>query len=141
MHGRGTIDDQIFQLLNDKSLVTSDITDGQKASLNLNRQVIDDIKLEELAKDGTVERKNPQKSLSDFFNKEPAHNLRPRKGTASAVMSAPEIIDESDSDQEEQKRNVSSRVIDEGVQRSRSEDYSIGSSMLGEMEKVMSDSS
>ena len=107
--------------------------------MNLNRQVIDDIKLEELAKDGTVERKNPQKSLNDFFNREPAHNLRPRKGTA--VMSAPEIIDESDSDHEEQKRGVSSRVIDEGVQRSRSEDYSIGSSMLGEMEKVMSEGS
>ena len=37
MHGRGTIDDQIFQLLNDKSLVTSDITDGFKTSLNLAR--------------------------------------------------------------------------------------------------------
>ena len=40
-------------------MVTSDITDGFKTSLNLNRQEMDDIKVEELGKDGTVERKNP----------------------------------------------------------------------------------
>ena len=58
MHGIGTIDDQIFQLLNDKSLVTTDITDGFKTSLNLQRQEIDQIQLEDISKDGTFERKN-----------------------------------------------------------------------------------
>ena len=99
MHGRGTIDDQIFQLLNDKALVTSDITDGFKATLNLNRQGIDDIQLTELGKDGTVERKNPQKSLESFFAKKKTNEFNTRdKSMKSAGPEVVEGIEESDNE-------------------------------------------
>jgi hypothetical protein len=35
LHGRQTLDDLIFDLLNYKSLVTTDITDGRKVSLGM----------------------------------------------------------------------------------------------------------
>jgi len=37
MHGRQTLDDLIFALLNQKSLVTTDITDGRRISLGINK--------------------------------------------------------------------------------------------------------
>ena len=35
LHGRETVDDQIYQLLNEKALITTNITDGLRKSLNL----------------------------------------------------------------------------------------------------------
>jgi len=55
MNGIGTVDDYIFKLLNDKSLVTSDVTDGFKTSLNINKTDLEDLPIEEFAnKDGTI---------------------------------------------------------------------------------------
>ena len=54
MHGRSTLDDLIFDLLNQKSLVTTDITDGRKISLGISKKEIESIELKEIAKDGTV---------------------------------------------------------------------------------------
>ena len=77
-------------------MVTSDITDGFKTSLNLNRQEMDDIKVEELGKDGTVERKNPQKSLENFFQKKPDFVKRTKS-------KGPEIQEQIEEDSENQK--------------------------------------
>ena len=57
MNGLGTVDDYIFQLLNSKSLVTSDVTDGFKTTLNINKTDLEDLPLHEFAnKDGTIQR-------------------------------------------------------------------------------------
>ena len=44
----------MFDLLNHKSLVTTDITDGRKISLGISKQEKEEIELEEVAKDGTI---------------------------------------------------------------------------------------
>jgi hypothetical protein len=55
MNGRGTVDDYIFQLVHYKQLVTTDVTDGFKTSLNINKTDLDEVPLEEFAnKDGTI---------------------------------------------------------------------------------------
>jgi SWI/SNF-related matrix-associated actin-dependent regulator 1 of chromatin subfamily A len=54
LHGRQTLDDLIFDLLNYKSLVTTDITDGRKVSLGMCKTDMQKIELEEVAKDGTI---------------------------------------------------------------------------------------
>lgn len=41
LHGEGTIDDLILQILHDKSLVTTTIADGQKSSMNISKAVLD----------------------------------------------------------------------------------------------------
>jgi SWI/SNF-related matrix-associated actin-dependent regulator 1 of chromatin subfamily A len=40
LHGRQTLDDLIFDLINHKSLVTTDITDGRKISLGISKNEI-----------------------------------------------------------------------------------------------------
>ena len=35
MLGAGTVDDQIFQIINNKALVTTDVIDGFKTSMNI----------------------------------------------------------------------------------------------------------
>ena len=53
MNGRGTLDDQIFQLINYKQLITTDVTDGFKTSLNIDRTDPNEIAVDQL-KDGTI---------------------------------------------------------------------------------------
>ncbi len=43
LHGRDTIDDMIYELLHEKSLVTTDITDGARKDLNLTKTDIKEI--------------------------------------------------------------------------------------------------
>ena len=54
LHGRQTLDDLIFDLLNQKSLVTTDITDGRKISLGISKNEVQKLELSEVAKDGTI---------------------------------------------------------------------------------------
>jgi SWI/SNF-related matrix-associated actin-dependent regulator 1 of chromatin subfamily A len=70
LHGRQTLDDLIFDLLNQKSLVTTDITDGRKVSLGISKKEIENIALSEVAKDGTIvdeKAKSKQSRLNEFF--------------------------------------------------------------------------
>jgi hypothetical protein len=93
----------IFDLLNQKSLVTTDITDGRKVSLGICKKEIENLDIAEAAKDGTIvddKYKSKQSRLQDFFsNKQEADFVRRKKTKADA--SQMEEIDESS---EEEKR-------------------------------------
>ena len=68
MNGRGTVDDQIFEIVHFKQLVTTDVTDGFKTSLNISVGVTDvnELPIDDFAnKDGTVAR-------TDSGDKKPA---------------------------------------------------------------------
>ena len=54
INGRGTVDDQIFSLVNYKQLVTTDVTDGFKTSLDIKQAELEELPIDELAKDGTI---------------------------------------------------------------------------------------
>lgn len=57
MNGRGTVDDEIFKLINNKALVTTDVTDGFKTSLNITQTELEELPIDEFAnKDGTIQR-------------------------------------------------------------------------------------
>jgi len=56
MNGKGTVDDQIFDLVHFKQLVTTDVTDGFKTSLNITNTDLDELAVDEFAnKDGTIQ--------------------------------------------------------------------------------------
>lgn len=85
MNGLRTVDDQIFSLLNSKALITTDVTDGFKTSLNINKTELEEVQVEEFAnKDGTLPRsssddpdKKPKQSmLEKFFEKKMNFNKR-----------------------------------------------------------------
>jgi len=98
MNGRGTVDDYIFQLLNSKSLVTSDVTDGFKTSLNINRTELDEVPIDEFAnKDGTIQRSsssggdmgtpgNKQSMLENFFAKKSGDTFNRRTKDKGRVI-------------------------------------------------------
>ena len=84
MNGLRTVDDQIFQLLNSKALITTDVTDGFKKSLNINKTELEEVPVKEFAnKDGTLPRsssddpdKPKQSMLEKFFEKKATFNKR-----------------------------------------------------------------
>ena len=53
MNGRGTVDDMIFSLVHAKQLITTDVTDGFKTSLNIAVADADELPVDEF-KDGTI---------------------------------------------------------------------------------------
>jgi len=55
LHGKGTLDDDIYALLHEKSLVTTGVTDGRKVDLNLKHAAIKSLDKSEM-KDGTMEK-------------------------------------------------------------------------------------
>jgi hypothetical protein len=93
----------IFDLLNSKSLVTTDITDGRKISLGLSKNEMEKLELAEIAKDGTipvpVDKLNPkQSSLDLFFEKKP--DFVERKKVSKKKKEEIEEIEEDDSVEE-----------------------------------------
>lgn len=46
MLGHGTVDDQIFQMINSKAMVTTDVTDGCKTSMNIQEAQVGEIEFE-----------------------------------------------------------------------------------------------
>ena len=84
--------------MNDKSLVTTDITDGFKTSLNLQRQELDQIQIEEISKDGTFERKDPQKTLQSYFEKANTSGFIKRTKRKNQVVE--EQIEDDDSEEQ-----------------------------------------
>ena len=54
MHGTGTLDDLMMNALQEKSLVTSDIMEGVKESLNIQQADANELPLDEIQKDGTT---------------------------------------------------------------------------------------
>ena len=105
MNGRGTVDDQIFELLHNKALVTTDVTDGFRTSLNINKTDLEELPVEEFAnKDGTVARTSSnggkdsggkQSLLEKFFEKKNLDNFNKRTKPKGPVIA--EEIDESSS--------------------------------------------
>ena len=43
MNGKGTVDDQIYSLLNYKALVTTDVTDGFQRSMDIKNADIEEL--------------------------------------------------------------------------------------------------
>lgn len=79
LHGKGTLDDEIYSILHEKSLVTTGVTDGRKVDLNLKRTEKQNLDKSGM-KDGTMEKpvEEPKRSSSpkettidQFFNKRP----------------------------------------------------------------------
>lgn len=102
LHGRQTLDDLIFDLLNYKSLVTTDITDGRKVSLGMCKTDMQKIELEEVAKDGTIidpKVQDKQSRLHDFFALKNEENFVKRK-KSKAKIAHTEEIEESSSEEE-----------------------------------------
>lgn len=104
LHGRNTLDDLMFDLLNSKSLVTTDITDGRKISLGLSKNEMEKLELAEIAKDGTVpapiDRLHPkQSSLEQFFSEKKPDFVK-RKKVSKKVKDEIEEIEEDDSVEE-----------------------------------------
>lgn len=105
MNGRGTVDDQIFELLHSKALVTTDVTDGFKTSMNINKTDLDDVPLNEFAgKDGTIQRsssetdnKPKQSMLEKFFDKKGTTTFNKRTKDKGRVITE-EIEDSSSED-------------------------------------------
>ena len=77
MNGKGTVDDQIFSLLNYKALVTTDVTDGFQKSMDINKADIEELQQIDFARqDGTLPRSSSsedpqakQSLLEKFFEK------------------------------------------------------------------------
>jgi hypothetical protein len=112
LHGRDTMDDMLFELLQDKSLVTTGITDGSRKTLNLTKTDMKQIDMGSMAaKDGTmVQEANssaegsggspaPEQSrLERFFNTSRNETFvkRPVKLTVATV-----VAEEIESEEEE----------------------------------------
>ena len=112
LHGHDTMDDMLFELLQDKSLVTTGITDGSRKTLNLIKTDRKQIDIGSMAaKDGTVVQETnssaegnggspaPEQSrLEHFFNTGHNENFvkRPVKLTVASV-----IAEEIESEEEE----------------------------------------
>ena len=102
MNGRGTVDDQIFDLLHSKALVTTDVTDGYKTSMNINKTELDEVPIDEFAgKDGTIQRsssetdnKPKQSMLEKFFDKQGTVTFNKRTKDKGRVITE-EIEDSS----------------------------------------------
>lgn len=54
LHGKNTLDDTLFEILHKKSLVTTGVTDGHRATLGLKNQELEEINYEEVGADGTL---------------------------------------------------------------------------------------
>lgn len=109
LHGKGTLDDSIYALLHEKSLITTGVTDGRKVDLNLKhaeKQFLD----KSLMKDGTMtlpkEEVVPKKinqseqqetTIDNFFNKRP-HLVKKRTKTSKTQLVISEEIENDDSE-------------------------------------------
>ena len=65
LHGKGTLDDEIYSILHEKSLVTTGVTDGRKVDLNLKRTEKQNLDKSGM-KDGTMAKpvEEPKRSSS-----------------------------------------------------------------------------
>lgn len=63
LHGKGTLDDDIYSLLHEKSLVTTGVTDGRKVDLNLKNAALKNLDKSEM-KDGTMAKPEESKRSS-----------------------------------------------------------------------------
>ena len=87
MLGHGTVDDQIFQMINSKAMVTTDVTDGCKTSMNIKEAQFGEIEFEcnggvPFQPPEEEDKKAPlpkQKTLDSFFSKDNSGNPKPEE--------------------------------------------------------------
>ena len=109
----------IFEILQDKSLVTTGMIDGARKDLNLNKAKIKEIEMEKFAEqDGTIIRESKesdndspttkQTRLEAFFNKNKDSNFvkRPPKVKIIEPIIAEEIESESDDQIDRSRSNI-----------------------------------